>query len=92
MIPLFTTTPSKIRNPVNVFAFNRLLLVSNRASKEPMAANGIEKSNTKGVTSDSKTEASIIKIRIKAANIRNLKSANSSSSWKTSTATPAGRL
>lgn len=76
MIPLFTTTPSRIRKPVSVFAFNRLLLVSNNASKEPIAANGIEKSRTKGVTSDSKTEASIIKIRMKAASIRNLKSAN----------------
>ena len=92
MIPLLTTTPNRIRNPVSVFAFIRLLLESNNASKEPIAANGMVKSNTKGVTTDSKTEARIINIKRKAARIRNLKSPNSSSSWNTCTATPDGRL
>ena len=92
-MPLFTTTPNRIRNPIITFAlFSRLLPVSNNANSEPIAANGIENSSTNGVVRDSKTEANIIKIRINAANSRNLKSANISSSWNTSTATPEGRL
>ena len=78
---MFTTTPSRIRNPIITFAlFSRLLPVSNNASSEPIAASGMENSRTNGVTKDSNTEARIIKIRIKAANSRNLKSANISSS------------
>ena len=80
-MPLLTTTPKRIRNPIITFAlFSRLLPVSSNASSEPIAASGMENSRTNGVVRDSNTEASIIKIRINAANSRNLKSANISSS------------
>ncbi len=75
-MPLFTTTPNKIRNPINVFAFKRLLPVTNNAINEPVAAKGIEKRITKGVVTDSNTIARIININKNAARIRNLKSPN----------------
>ena len=59
-MPLFTTTPSKMRNPINVFAFRRLLPVMISASSEPMAASGMEKSMTRGVVTDSNTTARIM--------------------------------
>ena len=57
MIPLLTTTPNRIRNPVSVFAFIRLLLESNNASKEPIAANGMVNISTMGAVVDSNTAA-----------------------------------
>jgi len=50
IMPLLTTTPSRIRKPVSVLALNRELPVMVRKKKEPIAARGMEKSNTKGVT------------------------------------------
>ncbi len=70
MIPLLTTTPRRIRNPVRVLALKRLLLVNISARKDPMAARGTEKITTKGVTSDSNTDARIMIIRTNAAAIR----------------------
>jgi phosphomannomutase len=57
-------------NPINVFALNSELWVTISATKDPIAAKGIENISTNGVEIDSKTEARIIKIRIKAARIR----------------------
>ena len=62
--------PIKMINPMSVFALKRVFPVSIRATKEPIAARGIENISTKGVVSDSNTEARIMNIRIKAARIR----------------------
>ena len=70
MIPLFTTTPSNIRNPVSVLAFNNELPDKIKAISEPVAAKGIENINTKGVMRDSNTEARIIYINKIATAIR----------------------
>ncbi len=59
-MPLFTTTPSRIRKPVRVFAFRRELFVSIRAISDPRAARGMLNISTTGVTSDSNTAARII--------------------------------
>ena len=60
MIPLLTTTPSRIRNPMMVLALNKDSPVTVSKKKEPMAARGMENSSTKGVTNDSKMAAMII--------------------------------
>ncbi len=91
MIPLLTTTPSRIRNPIMVLALKRLFPVKMSASSEPMAARGMENSNTKGVANDSNTDARIIKIRMMAAKIKKLNSSRSFSSWITSAAIPEGK-
>jgi hypothetical protein len=70
IMPLFTTTPSKIRKPVRVFALNRLLPVNINAINEPIAARGTENMSTTGVVSDSNTDARIIRIRMNAAAMR----------------------
>ena len=74
MIPLFTTIPSRIRNPVSVLAFIRLLPDRSSASSDPMAASGMENSSTIGVVSDSKADANIMNMRMIEARIRNLNS------------------
>jgi len=74
MIPLLTMTPSKIRKPVSVLAFNKLLPVIANPNKAPVAAKGTENPKTKGAESDSKTEARMIKISSTAAPINGLKS------------------
>ena len=74
MMPLFTTIPRSIRNPVRVLAFIRLLPDSSSAKSEPMAANGMENSSTIGVVSDSNDDARIMNMSIMDASIRNLNS------------------
>ena len=92
MIPLLTTIPRRIRNPVRVFAFIRLLPDRSSANREPMAASGIENSSTKGVVSHSKADANIMNISMIEARIRNLNSLVESSPRCTSRASPEGRL
>ena len=90
MIPLLTTTPSRIRKPVIVLAFIRLLPVMKSPSSEPMAASGMVNSSTKGVDTDPNTDANIINISISDANIRKLNSLNDSSVRTVSMAMPLG--
>ena len=92
MIPLFTTTPRSMRNPVMVFAFIRLLPVMKRPSNEPMAAKGIVNSSTNGVDTDSNTDANIMNISISDARMRKLNSLNDSSVRIVSIAMPLGML
>ena len=92
MIPLLTTTPNNIKNPVIVFGLSKLLLVINKPMSEPIAANGIVNSSTNGVTTDSNTDAKIINIRMSEAKIKNLNSVIDSSVRSTSIAIPLGKL
>ena len=70
MMPLFTTTPRRIRKPVSVFALRSELPVRIRAISDPSAARGILKSRTNGIASDSNTAARIMNIRRNAIPIR----------------------
>ena len=55
---------------MSVLALNILFPVNINARNEPIAASGTENISTKGVTTDSNTEAKIINIKMKAAAIR----------------------
>ena len=69
-MPLFTTIPKSIKNPIRVFALSKVLSVNIIAHNDPTAASGIVNIITKGFNSDSNTAARIIYIRIAATPIR----------------------
>ena len=67
---MLTTTPSSIKKPISVFAFNKELPVKVKPRKAPIAAKGMENIITIGKYNDSKTAANIMKIMTVAANRR----------------------